>query len=127
MSSPGVAVLDLVREHREKADVVAEYNPVTADTMRTMADEYERAVKDTIPEWWTLGMVRQAKPWSYKWLRRRCVDMESEGRARKSDTGRWEMRWDAVLELGNPQARLDPIQVAGEDLEALAEKLAAEG
>lgn len=125
MSTPGVAVLRLVEEHRRKAEVVAEFNPQEAEIIRGIAEAYESAVRESMPEWWSLPAVQQAKAWSLRSLRRRCRDLARSGRARKGANGRWEMRWDAVLELPDPPARFDDIEV-GEDLDALADQLASE-
>lgn len=126
MSSPGVAVLERVKVHRQRAEDMAPYAPQQAELLRTLASEYERAVLDSMEEWWTLAAVQQAKPWSMKWLRERCRDLVGERKARKAENGHWEMRWDAVLALPSPPVRLEEIDV-GEDLDALADALAAEG
>ena len=117
VSSPSVAVLRLVREHREKADVVAEFNPTEADMIRNLAGYYERAVMDSIQEWWSLHAVQQAKGWSPKWLRGRCRELEAQGKARRhGGGGHWEMRWDAVLELPHPPVRADELDPEDESM-----------
>ena len=122
MSAPGVAVLELVREQREKAAVVEEFNPTEAAFIRRIADQYEEAVKLSMPEWWTLAAVQAAKPWSMKALRRRARRLQSEGRARKNPgNGHWEIRWDAVMEMNDPPVRLEEVDP---DDEAMLDELA---
>lgn len=121
--SPGIAVLDLARRHREDADVVERYSSHDAEIIRRLADEYEDAVKRSLPEWWTLPAVQTAKPWSMKSLRRRAKALEQDGKARRGKNGHWELRWDAVLALPQPPVRLEEIDP--ED-EAMLERLASE-
>lgn len=123
MSTPGVTVLQLVADHRRKADEFERYNPATAETIRALAAEYEQAVRDSMPEWWTLAAVQQAKGWSPKWLRARCEELLHVGKARKGKNHRWLMRWDAVLELPSRPERSEEID-PGDDLDALADELA---
>lgn len=123
MSAPGVTVLELVARHRRTAAEIERYNAATAETIRTLAEEYERAVRDSMPEWWTLAAVQQAKGWRAHWLRRRCQRLQHLGMARKGSNHHWLMRWDAVLELPDRQAPREEVD-PGEDIDALAETLA---
>jgi hypothetical protein len=127
MSTPGVAVLKLADEFRRKADVVGEFNATEAAIIRAVVERFATVVENTMAEWWTLEMVRAAKPWSYRWLRRRCRELAGEGKARKGPAGRWELRWDVVLAMKEPPARLDEILVEEQDIDTLARELAAEG
>jgi len=125
MSTPGVAVLNRVDEHRRRASEMEPYAPQQAELLRTLADEYEREVLDSIEEWWTTAAVQQAKGWSMEWIRRKARELVGVGKARKTEGGHWEIRWDAVLALPNPPERLEELEV--DDIDALAEELAAEG
>ena len=126
MSTPGQAVLERVKRHRELASTMEAYAPDQARVMRELAGEYEAVVMSNMPEWWSLVAVQASKGWGQKWLRNRCKSLAEIGKAKKGENGRWIMRWDAVLETPDrprEQAEID----ASRDLDELADELAREG
>lgn len=124
----GTACLDLCQELREKATVVEEFNRQDAALIRKIVDQFEEAVMYSIPEWWTLGMVQRSKPWSMKWLRRQCANLQGSGGARKTENGRWEMHCDVVLAMPKPPTPSQEIMVPDdeEEMNELARQLAME-
>lgn len=121
MSTPGEAVLNRVKQHRERAAEIERFAPHVARVLREAADDYERDVMKHTPEWWTLSAVQATKGWSMKTLRRRAERLEPEGRARKDP--HWEIRWDAVYAMADAPSRTEEIEV-GDDLDELALELA---
>jgi len=101
--------------------------PDAARVLREAADDYEREVLSHTPEWWSLPAVQAAKGWSMRTLHRMAARLETDGKARKTDGGRWEFRWDAVYEMKDSPRRLEEIEVDEDNISELAERLAAEG
>lgn len=126
MSTPGEAVLERVKRHRETAAEMERFSPDVARVLREAAADYERDVLEHTPEWWSLQAVSVAKGWAHKTLQRMAARLEASGKARKNDNGHWELRWDAVYDMKDAPRRLPDLDV-GDDISALAEQLAAEG
>jgi hypothetical protein len=78
-----------------------------------------------MPEWVDLPVVQDWKGWSDKWLREWCQEVESKGEARKKDNGRWEIRYEAALDLADSPS-LDSGQREQNHLNALARQLGGE-
>lgn len=125
MSTPGEAVLERVRRHREEAATMEAYAPEVARVLRAAAEQYERDVLAHTPEWWTLAAVQAAKGWTARTLHRMAARLEARGQARRGAAGRWEFRWDAVYAMRSSPRQLQELEV-GADLSALAETLAGE-
>jgi hypothetical protein len=121
--SPGERVLELVDIHRQEATIVERRgNPSQARLMRSMAEEYERVVTGSLPDWVTLQSVQEAKGWSDRWWWERCRDLEEEGLARKR-AGRWEIHRSALPGIPSKPGHMEEIEIGG-DIRELAARLA---
>jgi len=118
-------VLEVCDEYLEQAEIVERFDRAKADLTRRIVTDIRSAAVEASPEWIGLGDIERAKGWSRPTLRRRCRELEPEGRARKDDGGRWEMRRDAARQIPVKESHRREAIEAG-DLEATAERLARE-
>lgn len=119
------AALKLARGYHAFCDALEPYNPETARTIRRVAERFEEVVNQSAPEWILLSQLEVTRGWSRGTLRERAREFEPEGRARKNESGRWEIRRDAALEIpAKSTHQREEIPIG--DLEAAAERLARE-
>ncbi len=89
-----------------------------AKLLERCADDVRRVLGENTPEWVPIRTVHATTGRSLPALRRRCEDLERQGRARKMRGGRWEIALEAALEI--PVIRERTAIGPGMDMGALA-------
>ena len=120
MLTAGEATLQWVEEKRHEAEVVEQYAPDQATTIRKLADDLERRVLPLLPRWVCLSRLHRTKGLSIQTLRHRAQELAARTPplARKDAAGHWEIHRDAAA--GIPvRNRYDPITET-DDLDELA-------
>lgn len=95
-----------------------------ANVLDRCAADIRRIIDEASPEWVPIRTVHLTTGQSMAWLRRRCDELQAEGRARKGRGGRWEIALDAAVEL--PRRRERPALDPSDDLDTLARMLGRE-
>lgn len=123
--SPGERVLEMTELHRLEAELLERRGLENeARLMRSIAEDYERVVRQAIPEWVSLDQAQRSKGWSDRWWRERCRELEPEDLARKH-RGRWQIHRSALADLPRKPGRQEEIEMEG-DVRELAARLADE-
>lgn len=125
--TPAEAGLEMVRLHKEHADVVESYAPDRAKVIRTVAERFEEALETRLPEWMDLNEVQRHTGWSKSHLRKRARELEEMGLARRDPN--WQIRRSAVGEGEEipPKKGHDRPLIDLDDISGTARRLARSG
>lgn len=110
----------------EDAERQRRYSPgnQSADYLTKCAADVRRIIDEASPEWVPIRTVRATTGQTMDWLRKRCADLQAEGLARKSPSGRWEIALEAAVSM--PRRRERPALDPSVDLDELARVLGRE-